>query len=190
MVLRLYCHTTYVLYGFIPVPVKGRVFTVMGMVMENWNHGIPVNNPSTAALKQAQNKLTKDKWKKQWANSPRGKCDHQIDKSSLSKQFINSISNPKLPRQEASIISQLRTAHVPLNSYLFRFKCIDSPRCPACGPLRSSRRNGHTLSLTMPRLCTQALGVGKSCRMQTRPENALRRPQINSRPQELYQSNA
>jgi len=88
---------------------------------------------STAALKQAQNKLTKDKWKKQWANSPRGKRDHQIDKSSPSKQFVNSISNPKLPRQEASIISQLRTAHVPLNSYLFRFKCVDSPRCPACG---------------------------------------------------------
>jgi hypothetical protein len=51
MVLRLYCHTAYVLYGFIPVPVKGRVFTVMGMVMENWNHSIPVNNPKGGGVK-------------------------------------------------------------------------------------------------------------------------------------------
>jgi zinc-binding in reverse transcriptase len=65
-------------------------------------------------------------------SSVRGKQDHRIDNSSPSKHFIESISNPKLPRQAASLISQLHITHIPLNSYLHRFKQTDSPRCPAC----------------------------------------------------------
>jgi len=33
----------------------------------------------------------------------------------------------------SSLISQLHITHIPLNSYLHRFKRIDKPRCPACG---------------------------------------------------------
>jgi hypothetical protein len=77
---------------------------------------------STAALKQVHNKEVKTRWKNKWAKSLRGKRDHQIDNSSPSAQFIEAISNPKLPRQAASLISQLRTTHIPLNSYLHRFK--------------------------------------------------------------------
>jgi hypothetical protein len=32
----------------------------------------------------------------------------------------------------ASLIFQLRVGHAPLNSYLHRFKKVDSDRCPAC----------------------------------------------------------
>ena len=88
---------------------------------------------STAALKQEHNKRTKARWKRKWASSPRGKRDHQIDTSLPSKQFIQIISNPKLPRQAASLITQMRIGHIPLNKYLYRFKRVDSPRCPACG---------------------------------------------------------
>ena len=73
------------------------------------------------------------KWKNTWKNSLRGKRDHAIDNSSPSRKFLELISNPKLPRQESSTISQLRITHIPLNSYLHRFKRVDSPRCPACG---------------------------------------------------------
>jgi ribonuclease HI len=90
---------------------------------------------STAALKQVHNKEVKTRWKNKWAKSLRGKRDHQIDNSSPSAQFIEAISNPKLPRQAASLISQLRTTHIPLNSYLHRFKRVDSTRCPACGAM-------------------------------------------------------
>jgi hypothetical protein len=83
---------------------------------------------STAASKQNYDKI----WKKRWSRSPRGKCDHQVDNNSPSKHFIETISNPKLPRQAASLISQLRITHIPLNSYLYRFKRVDNPRCPAC----------------------------------------------------------
>jgi hypothetical protein len=30
-------------------------------------------------------------------------------------------------------VFQLRSGHVPLNLYLYRFKRVGSPRCPACG---------------------------------------------------------
>lgn len=90
---------------------------------------------STAALKQDYNTKSNLKWKNKWANSKRGKQDHNIDSSSPSKRFLELISNPKLPRQASSLISQLRIAHVPLNRYLFRFKRVDNPRCPACGEL-------------------------------------------------------
>jgi ribonuclease HI len=88
---------------------------------------------STAAMKQSHNKRVKKRWKKDWVSSARGKCDHQIDSSSPSKRFIEAISNPKLPRQTASLITQLRINHAPLNNYLYKFKRVDNPRCPACG---------------------------------------------------------
>ena len=88
---------------------------------------------NAAVLKQDQDKQTMILWKNNWSNSPRGKHDHAIDRSSPSKKILKIISNPKLPRQESSIISQLCITHIPLNSYLFCFKHVDNPRCPACG---------------------------------------------------------
>ncbi|KNZ74446.1 hypothetical protein J132_06958, partial [Termitomyces sp. J132] len=37
-----------------------------------------------------------------------------------------------VPRRHASILTQLRTGHCPLNQYLHRFKKADSPICGAC----------------------------------------------------------
>ena len=84
------------------------------------------------ALKQGHNKHTVKKWKKTWKSAPRGKQDHQIDSSSPSENFLRLISNPKLPHQVSSLISQMCIAHIPLNSYLHKFKWVDNPRCPAC----------------------------------------------------------
>ena len=38
----------------------------------------------------------------------------------------------ELPRRFTSILTQLRTNHVPLQAYLHRFKLVDSPICPHC----------------------------------------------------------
>lgn len=38
----------------------------------------------------------------------------------------------KLPRPEATFITQIQAGHCPLNSYLHRFKANDSPNCDLC----------------------------------------------------------
>ena len=43
-----------------------------------------------------------------------------------------------LPRQTASIITQLHTGHVPLNKYLFCIGKIPSHICPACHQLNGT----------------------------------------------------
>ena len=39
----------------------------------------------------------------------------------------------KLTRQQASVLIQLRTGHVPLQAYLHCFKLVETPVCPTCG---------------------------------------------------------
>lgn len=38
----------------------------------------------------------------------------------------------KLPRPDATLVAQIRSGHCPLNSYLFRFKAVESPLCDLC----------------------------------------------------------
>ncbi|KAF8583934.1 hypothetical protein K439DRAFT_1271679, partial [Ramaria rubella] len=38
-----------------------------------------------------------------------------------------------LPRRSCSILTQLQTSHVGLNSFLHKIKMVDSPLCPLCG---------------------------------------------------------
>jgi hypothetical protein len=49
-----------------------------------------------------------------------------------SQKFLKLISNKRISRKAASIIFQLRVGHAPLNQYLYRFKKVDNPQCPAC----------------------------------------------------------
>jgi len=53
--------------------------------------------------------------------------------STPSNKFLKAISSTKIMHSTASLISQLRLTHIPLNSYLKRFKRADNARCPACG---------------------------------------------------------
>jgi hypothetical protein len=57
----------------------------------------------------------------------------EIDSTTPSSKFIESISHPDISHSSASRITQLRITHVPVNEYLHRFKKIESPSCPACG---------------------------------------------------------
>jgi hypothetical protein len=56
----------------------------------------------------------------------------KIDKSTPSTKFLKMISKDKLSREAASKIVQLWMGHIPLNSYLHRFKRADKANCPAC----------------------------------------------------------
>jgi len=53
--------------------------------------------------------------------------------TSPSNKFLKAISLTKITRSTASLISQLKLTHIPLNSYLKWFKRADNARCPACG---------------------------------------------------------
>jgi hypothetical protein len=86
-----------------------------------------------AALKAAHNTKLKKEWQEDWKKSERGQAATLIDESTPSSRFLKSISNPKLSREAASQISQLRLKHFPLNRYLKRIRRVDSARCPACG---------------------------------------------------------
>jgi len=85
-----------------------------------------------SAVKRAYSNQIKNKWNNTWRKSKRGGKMHQIDVSTPSNKFLKAISMPNLLRRSASLISQLRLTHIPLNSYLKRFKRADSARCPTC----------------------------------------------------------
>jgi len=93
---------------------------------------LPIN-PATA--KRAYNKSLSSKWKVDWEQSPRGMKMKTLDNTTPSVKFLKTISNPKLSHEVASRITQLRMQHAPLNSYLYRFKRVDSANCPACGAI-------------------------------------------------------
>jgi hypothetical protein len=91
---------------------------------------LPVN-PS--AVTRKHNNELKKKWKDEWRASRRGVQLARIDSTTPSDKFLKTLSNDKLKRAAASLIAQLHLQHIPLNSYLYRFKCVDRPSCPACG---------------------------------------------------------
>jgi len=90
-----------------------------------------LTNPS--AVKRAHNNCLKFKWTTTWRSSVRGRKMHQIDSTTPSNKFLKAISLTNIMCSTASLISQLRLTHIPLNSYLKWFKRTDSARCPACG---------------------------------------------------------
>ena len=90
-----------------------------------------LTNPS--AVKRAHNDQLKFKWTTTWHKSKRGCIMLKSDNSTPSNKFLKAISLTKITCSTTSLISQLRLTHIPLNSYLKRFKRADNARCPACG---------------------------------------------------------
>jgi hypothetical protein len=88
---------------------------------------------NTSAIKAAHNTKLKKEWQDGWKKSKQGIALARIDESTPSGRFLKAISNPKLPREEASSIAQLRLKHFPLNRYLKRIRKVDNARCPAYG---------------------------------------------------------
>ena len=88
---------------------------------------------SRSAERQQLNGRVKEEWVKSRRTSPRNNKMEHIDPSLPSHKFIEPISNPDIHRESTSKIFQLRTGHIPLNTYLHRFKIAESAQCPACG---------------------------------------------------------
>ncbi|KAH8806570.1 hypothetical protein DL96DRAFT_1474374 [Flagelloscypha sp. PMI_526] len=60
-----------------------------------------------------------------------------IDQEFPFKKFLGRID--RMRRGRASVLYQIRTNHVPLNFYLYRFKRSDTQGCPHCGETETVR---------------------------------------------------
>src|SRR6202522_577188 len=85
---------------------------------------------SRSAHRQKLKDAAKVKYVRSFRDGPRFHRMVAFDPSMPSRKFLNSIA--KLPRRFVSILTQLRTNHVPLQAYLHRFKRADSPTCQQC----------------------------------------------------------
>lgn len=85
---------------------------------------------SKSALKQQRYDQLKNEGRTIMLDSPRYPLLKKIDDGTPSNRFQKLIAG--LPRNQASLLMQLRTGHAPLNKHLHRIKSADSPLCPAC----------------------------------------------------------
>lgn len=85
---------------------------------------------STAATKCYLKKEIKSRWVTEWGKSPRFQLTSNFDCSAPSDNYMHIVD--QLCRNQASLLTQLRTGHIPLNVILFRIKRTDSPDCPHC----------------------------------------------------------
>jgi ribonuclease HI len=91
---------------------------------------------SKSAIRQEYHRKIKLAAIKVWNRSPRFDRMAMIDpdlKHTTFAKLTRSIS-----RNQASVLFQLRSGHVPLNTYLHRIKKGDSPMCPSCHQFRET----------------------------------------------------
>jgi len=85
---------------------------------------------SVSATRQLLKKEMKNKWHTELSSSPRYARAKKIDDTLPSDDFLHIAS--QLRRNQTSLIVQLRTGHVPLNTFLHRIKRSDTSECPHC----------------------------------------------------------
>ena len=85
---------------------------------------------SASATKQEYAKQLKTKWKDMWLTSPRRQRFEQIDEAFPFTKFRK--RQEQLSREQASLLMQVRSGHIPLNSFLFRIGKSDTRICQAC----------------------------------------------------------
>jgi ribonuclease HI len=85
---------------------------------------------SVSANKCMYLKHLKSCWKTMWLDSPRRRRIERIDDAFPFDGFRK--RHYKISRAHASYMVQVRSGHLPLNSYLHRIGKIESKRCQAC----------------------------------------------------------
>ena len=85
---------------------------------------------SVSATRQRLRKAMKTRWETEWKTSKRYANSNKIDPSLPSDNFLHIIT--QLRRNQASLLMQLRTGHVPLNTVLHRMKKLNTSECPHC----------------------------------------------------------
>ncbi len=85
---------------------------------------------SKAALKQAKTEETKIKWNMEWRKSPRFERMKRIDPNHPYNKFRKRRDN--LTRNQGSILVQIRSGHIPVNTYLKKIGKREDDRCEWC----------------------------------------------------------
>ena len=85
---------------------------------------------SIVAVKQKQHKDLISRWKDMWLGSPRQPKLSRLDPHFLYSRYAKIQS--ELSRCQVSLLTQIRTGHIPLNLYLHRIKKVDSSDCTTC----------------------------------------------------------
>ena len=85
---------------------------------------------SVAAVKQKYHDDLKKRWNSMWLGSPRQPKLSRIDPNFTYSRYTKIQSD--LSRHQASLLTQVRTGHIPLNFYLHRIKKSDTSDCNAC----------------------------------------------------------
>lgn len=85
---------------------------------------------SLLATKQHIDKTTRIHTKSWWKRSKRFKRINRVDRSLPSGNYIKATS--ELNHRQTSILTQLRTGHIPLNEHLHRIGRNDTPYCQNC----------------------------------------------------------
>ncbi|SJL14062.1 uncharacterized protein ARMOST_17515 [Armillaria ostoyae] len=93
-----------------------------------------LNDPlprSKAAALASFKKRVQMQWVDLWSSSSKCSFLKSYDRSPPSPKVQRTFKN--MSRAEASLYTQLRTGHIPLNAYLFRSRAAPSPNCAYCG---------------------------------------------------------
>ena len=106
----------------------------------------PAPSVSISATRQFLKKKIKARWQTEWSSSPRFLRMKAIDPSLPSDDFLDIAS--QLRRNQASLLFQLRSGHIPLNETLHRIKRSDTPFCPHCHG--STKETVHHFLLACP----------------------------------------
>jgi hypothetical protein len=85
---------------------------------------------SVAAIKAAKHQSLRTAWLHDWTSSAHYQKFQKIDPWTPASKLNCLLSN--LPRNESSLLVQLRTGHGPLNAHLYRIGSVDSALCPRC----------------------------------------------------------
>jgi len=101
-----------------------------------------------SSTKQAINARIKKSTKEWWQKSPRFKKTRLIDPSFPSAKYLEITSS--LNRRQASILTQLRTGHAPINMHLHRIQKSVTPYCPQFTCVQATEDIRH-LMFTCPR---------------------------------------
>ena len=96
----------------------------------------PSSKPTKKAIQAEVRKLADSKWNELWqaGDKPGNKTAPHLrrivkDDLTQGRTLYSSVQQ----RSDCAILTQLRTGHCGLNSYLFRFNKAESAECPHCG---------------------------------------------------------
>ena len=91
---------------------------------------------SKSATRQEYHNKIKRAAAKVWASSPQFDMMALVDPDLSISKFAKLTHG--VSRNQVSMLFQLRSGHVPLNTYLHRIKKADSPICPSCHQYRET----------------------------------------------------